>query len=297
VPVPGSGKQTTPQRKVFEGQEFLSIQAAASILNRTPRTLRRLESEGIIPRPTHELPGSKIGMRWYTQADLEQLQRVVAQSGFAEQAQGTKGRLKSLLATVRTERGPQRKERPQQSSWSGEHVSRRPRELLRRGDDDDDEWMPPGSGSTRPERQVAPIPPPETCPRCKAEILWVTQPGNGQVPVCERCGAIDLRPPEPADPNRCARCGQEVVWEMSGQPVCDSCGLVEMPKPAPGRKQPVAEQPWRREVVFGMPQVDTGGRRGLAQGDVVGAIRAPRLQPGLKIVFVDPHEEATRSGL
>jgi hypothetical protein len=70
VPVPGSGKQTTPQKKIFEGQQFYSVQAAAEILNRAPRTLRRLESQGVIPRPRHELPRSRPGMRWYSEADL-----------------------------------------------------------------------------------------------------------------------------------------------------------------------------------------------------------------------------------
>jgi hypothetical protein len=82
VPVPGSGKQTTPRRKVFEGQEFFSVQAAAAVLNRTPRTLRRLESEGIISRPRHQLPGSKPGMRWYSGRDLDELARVVSKFGF-----------------------------------------------------------------------------------------------------------------------------------------------------------------------------------------------------------------------
>jgi hypothetical protein len=305
-----SNGSRAPQRKVYNEQEYFSVQAAAAVLHRTPRTLRRLEQAGIIPRPKHELPGGRPHQRWYSQTDLAELQRLVTESGFAEDQRGGRGRLKGLLDGLAT--SPRSAESGKQgSTWSGEHVSRRPRELLHRDDNDDgDEWAPPGERSSRPEPQTsAPLPPPLCCPKCRQEVLWLTTTSaNGQAvqtPTCERHGAVDLREPERPDPSKCAECGGHLVWQLQGaqegfQPVCSACGPVQAPKPAPGRSQPLRgrqeapQQPWRHEVDFGVGAAATGRLRGLRQGDAVAAIRARKPQAGPKIWIVDPREGPTR---
>jgi hypothetical protein len=171
-----------PQRKVFEGQEFYSVQAAAEALQRSPRTLRRLEAAGIIPRPRHELPYSRPGMRWYSTADLAELQRLVEESGYAERQPGSRGKLKSLLdglaGAARTD--------TRRSSWSGEEVSAKPRQFARRHDPDTAfDWVPPSERRREEEQHLEPIPPADLCPRCKTvELVWVTQdlPGGGVGP-------------------------------------------------------------------------------------------------------------------
>jgi hypothetical protein len=287
-----SNGSRAPQRKVYDGQEFFSVRAAAAVLNRTPRTLRRLE---------HELPNSRPGMRWYSQQDLAELQRLVTESGFAEDQRGGRGRLKGLLEGLAT--GPRSSDGGKQAStWAGEHVSRRPRELLHRDDaDDGGEWAPPGERSSRPEAQaLEPVPPPIQCPRCETELFFVMQPvpgaGQQRVAMCERHSAIDLQDPAPPDPGACTGCRAPLVWQLGDyegfQPFCPLHGPVQAPNPV--RRQDIREVPWRHEVEFGIGAVATGRTRGLQQGDAVAAIRMGRPQAGPKLLIVDPQEGPTR---
>jgi hypothetical protein len=89
------------------------------------------------------------------------------------------------------------------------------------------------------------------------------------------------------------------VWEMRDphegfQPVCPVHGAVEMPRLMVDAPH---EQPWRHEVTFaGLGTAGTGRSRRLQLGDIPGAIRQSRPQPGPKILFVDPHAGPTRPG-
>jgi hypothetical protein len=292
-----------PQRKVVDGVEYLSVTAAAQTLNRSERTLRRLEAAGIIPRPRHQFPGGRPDMRWYSQADLDELRQLVADSGFAERQAGSRSRLKDLLAAL-----PGQARNPvdagQRSSWSGEDVSRRPRELLRRRPIDDDfEWLPPFERrrAQLEEARTDPLPAAELCPQCGVEVLWITQPlpGGGltQVPVCEQHGLVDLSAPA-VDPDRCA-CGLEYVWEIRDglpgfQPTCPVCGPADLMRRAAAAPKPSSSEPFRNMVNFNLAAPERPRARGLRQADVVGAIRAPRRQEGPRITFIDSYGAPTR---
>jgi hypothetical protein len=197
-----------------------------------------------------------------------------------------------------------------ESNWSGQEASRRPREFLRRRLDDDldpVDWVPPSERRQVEERQHEPIPPAELCPTCtserrKSELTWVTSdlPGGGmqQIPWCERHGAIDLREPEPPDPNVCSSCGADVIWEMGDpragfQPVCVRCGPIQVREPEVDRRE---ERPFRHDVSSNLPPPSMGRARGLTERDVVAVRRIPKPQPGPNLVFVDRHQGPTRPG-
>jgi hypothetical protein len=232
-------------------------------------------------------------MRWYSQQDLVELQRLVEESGFAAGGHGARGRLKGLLDNLAGEARTDTR----RSSWGDEDVSRRPREMLRqfsRPDDPDTafEWTPPSERRLEErrqiqERQAAPVPPPVCCSRCSQEVVFVIEdlPGGGmrQVAHCEVHGVVSLEEPEPADPNVCSSCGEhELVWALEDpqagfQPMCPACGPVAPAKAAPPKSRLTTEEtPWRHEVTFHVAAVETGRARGLTERDVVGAIRAPR---------------------
>jgi hypothetical protein len=287
----------SPQRKIFEGVEYFSVQKAAEVLNRTPRTLRRLEQAGVISRPRHELPHSRPNMRWYSAEDLEQLQKLVEESGFAEGRTGSRTRLKGLLddlsGVARTA--------PKKSSWAGEEVSRRPREMLGWGKDIEAEWTPPSEHRRINEHRADPIPPAETCKGCGQEVLWIALrlPGGGieQRPWCERCGPVDLSEPEP-DLEHCS-CGRELLWELQEgvegfQPACETCGPVKLPAPARVPRA-LEERPFAHQVSFNLPPPEIGRARGLREGEIPGAVRKPRAQPGPKVDIMLPSVGPTRS--
>ena len=245
----------TPNRKVIDGVEYFSAQAATEALGRSYRTLTRLERERVIRRPD-PLPGQDPKGRWYSEQDLEELRGVAEQSGFAERAYEAKGRLRGLLNTMRDER-------PQRPLWNGEEVSGRPRQFSGRpvGDVNPFDWVPPGERRRLPEHQEEPLPKADLCPTCASErrtseIVWwmETLPGGGsqQVPWCEVHGFVDLSEAEERDENLCPGCGTgDLFWELvegSFQPVFERCGVVKVPAPAPARLP--EEQPFMHQVNF-----------------------------------------------
>jgi hypothetical protein len=290
--------KSQPARKVIDGVTYYSARAAAEALGRSYRTLTRLESQGVIRRPD-PLPGADTKARWYSEADLAELRKLVEQSGFGDRAYGGKGRLRDLLDTTR-EAQPQR---PQKPNWAGEEVSRKPRQFAGRRDEQvETEWTPPSERRQIEERPVAPIPPPVCCPRCGQEVLWIVQdvPGGGieQRPVCEIHGLVDLSEPEPPDPNRCPSCRREVTWELleggtGFVPVCPVHGPVEVHVP---EVNPREERPFKHEVDFGGPPPASERPRGLREGDLIGAVRRSRPQPRPKADIMLPHVGPTRPG-
>jgi hypothetical protein len=291
-----------PQKKVFEGETFYSIQAAAQVLNRSPRTLRRLEQAGVVAKPRHQLPGGREGQRWYSAKDLEDLRRLVAESGFGERQVGSRGRLQALLDAL----PGQARISGRKPSWADEAISNRPRELLHRrkqGDIDPMDWMPPSARRRQPELRPEPLPPPDACPVCGVEVTWIAErvPGGSlmQVPCCELHGVVSLAEPE-VDPNVCPDCGLEVVYDLVDdlegfQPTCELHGPVRLPTPS-RTAQALRQEPFQHQVDFGAVYVETGRPRGLRQSDVIGAVRAPRRQAGSRITFIDPHMGPTRPG-
>jgi hypothetical protein len=288
-----------PQRRVYEGVEYLSVQAAAEVLGRSVRTLRRLEKANVIARPRHELPCSRPGMRWYSAQDLEELRRLVEESGYGERQPGGRKRLKTLLDDL-----PGLPREPSRNPlWAGEDMSPRPRQFLRRRDQDfETEWLPPSERRMQ-EWHQEPIPPPVCCPSCGVEVTWIMQPVPGaadiQAPWCERCGSVSLEEPDPPDPNLCPSCQSTVTWEIGDArggfvPTCPVHGTVEMPKP---KVDPREERAFQHRVHFGGLPPAPQRPRGLTQRDVIGPVRMSRRQPpGPKLVFIDPHAGPTRPG-
>jgi hypothetical protein len=119
--------KSQPGRKVIDGVEYFSAQAAADVLGRSYRTLTRLEEAGVIRHPD-PLPGQDPKTRWYSQQDLEELRRLVEQSGFGDRQAGGRGRLKSLLNDALSGPRTSARFRP----WIGETISTRPRQFERR---------------------------------------------------------------------------------------------------------------------------------------------------------------------
>jgi hypothetical protein len=290
----------SPQKKIFGGQTFYSIQAAAEVLNRSPRTLRRLEQAGVIAKPKHQLPGGRQGQRWYSSHDLEDLRRLVAESGFGDRQVGSRGRLRDLLDALPGEARTQGRK----SAWAGQEISNRPRELLHRRDQadiDPTDWVPPSERRRQAELPSDPLPPPDECPICGVEVVWVTQkpPGGGtrQVPCCELHGLVSLTQDE-RDLNICPGCGAELLWELREGvegfvPACELCGPVTLPAPARVPRA-LGGRPFAHQISFNLPPPEAGRARGLREGDVVGAVRAPRRQDGPRINFIDPHVGPTR---
>jgi hypothetical protein len=280
---------------VYNGVTYFTSTAAAEILGRSYRTLTRLEKDGVIPKPP-EVEGHP-GQRLYTQQDLDNLAKLVAESGFAERGHGSKGRLKGLVDSLGAIR-------PRPSFWDEQEVTKRPRQFGRRPDPDDDpgDWMPPAERRLQEPRREEPLPEAILCPTCKVEAVWIIQqqPGGGivQLPICDKHGPIDLAPP-PVDPTQCPHCGLELVLDAgaSMQPICEVCGPVEVPTPpssARGRRRQEEEQPWQHQVSFSTVTVDKMRPRGLTERDVVGAVRMARPQPGPRISFVPMPEGPTR---
>jgi hypothetical protein len=280
-----SRAKSQPTRKIVDGIEYFSIAAAAEALGRDKRTLTRLEKAGIVPRSEYVLPGDS-RQRWYTQADLDLLRRVSDQTGFRT----SKNRAKEFVAALAAEK-LRRSEGGDKPARSWRHLverftSEEVRPKVRRWDDIED----------RVDHHDEKTPPQPTCSVCRQELTYrveKTVPGE-PLPWCGEHGFLDLRAPEPPDKNACASCGDELIWELSAegafQPVCAACGVVEMPAPSRG---PIPdEHPFTYHVEFPMVTVeaDLGRPRGLQLQDVVGAVRAPRTQPGPKIMFLDPYE-------
>jgi hypothetical protein len=160
--------------------------------------------------------------------------------------------------------------------------------------------VPPSEKRREEEQHREPIPPPVCCPRCRQEVLFVTQsvPGGAvaQIPWCERCGPVSLEEPPAPDPNRCVECAAELVWDVTGedmQAICERCGPVELPKP---KVDPREERPFQHEVDFGGLSAAPQRARGLTERDVVAAIRTSRPLSGPKVDIMLPRPGATRPG-
>jgi hypothetical protein len=250
----------------------------------------------LLPRPRHELPRSRAGMRWYSEADLAELRRLVEASGYAVGQKGARGRLKTLLDDLPgLPREPSRK-----PLWAGGDVSPRPRQFLARRDQDfETERVPPNERRQIGEQHPEPIPPPVCCPRCGVEVTWIMQAVPGatdiQAPWCEGCGPVNLEEPPAPDPNLCPSCQSTITWEVGDGrggfvPVCPVHGSVEVHEP---KADPREERPFVHPVSFNLPPAPPR-RGGLTERDVIGAVRWSRPAPGPKILFVDPHSGPTR---
>jgi hypothetical protein len=150
-------------------------------------------------------------MRWYSQGNLEDLRRLVAESGFGERQHGGRGRLQALLDAL-----PGRA-RPKDGSLAGA-VKRCQEGLVSSsvddngGDIDSPTWEPPSERHRQPERRPDPLPVPDVCPVCAVEVEWVAKrlPGGGvaPLPVCERHGRVSLTEEEELNLEHCAHGGR-----------------------------------------------------------------------------------------
>jgi hypothetical protein len=283
-----------PTRKVVDGVEYFSLAAAAEAVGRDKRTMTRLEKAGVLPRPEHVLPGDP-RQRWYTQTDLDMLRRVSDQTGFRTSRHRGKEFVAALTAEKqRRSEGGEKPATPWQRLVS-HFTQEEHRPTVRRWDDIE-------HGVDRTEKATPEKVDPFLCP-CGRELVWRIQklPGGviQQQPWCDRHGPVDLSEPPPSDPNACPECSADLVWEIDNphvgfQPTCPSCGPVTMP---PRARSDVQEQAFVHEVAFGVTaHIESGRARGLQLGDLPGATRAPRPQPGPRIMFIDPHPGVTRRG-
>lgn len=99
--IPDPGPYDKPRLYTVKGREveFFITGVLAAVLNRESGTIRKWESEGIIPKATFIAPSDdKRGKRrLYTKAQIEGIRQIAAEEGVLEAGAG--GRWKSITKT------------------------------------------------------------------------------------------------------------------------------------------------------------------------------------------------------
>jgi predicted DNA-binding transcriptional regulator AlpA len=271
-------------RTFYNGEEFISIQAAAKILGVSKSTMFRMEAKGVLPRPA-EIPRGRRYQRWYKPSDVEAAKEILAGGGF----------VRSKVQQVQSGEPTQRR------SWREFAPGRRsPRAQVEDDGEDVEGWLSPAElrDGLVPEapRAVEAV----CCPRCGAEVTFLvgSVPGAkasfNTVAECQKCGVVDLDVPEPV-PGTCVRCGAEPVWEMRDgeQGFVPICAEHDKTQVHPDRqKLEEQRQQGSRYASFPplLPLERPGRRRGLREGDIVGAVRQAKPPPRTGLGMLPPYE-------
>jgi hypothetical protein len=188
------------------------------------------------------------------------------------------------------------------SSWVGEDVSRKPRQLLRQREEDiETEWVAPSEHRQMQERRSEPVPPADVCPKCKTEVLYMMQSVPDAIDIQVPCfrtwrrrshlykmGTSARSPPHPVRRSL-------PVW--LGRTEIDATatfltGPASLPEPNPMAQ----ERPFTTIVDFNLAAFGAGQAPWPHAPDAVGAIRKPRPAPKAGPMFLDPYPRSTKPG-
>jgi hypothetical protein len=136
-----------PHKTVIDGVVYRSVAALEIALNRSARSIRRLERHGALPPPQRDLT-KRLGGRWYSDQELARFRQVAEDTDFYYNPQ----RLPEFRAAVAAAFGrgnsvsdaKPRPADPELPDWQAEAVDRLPRQW-RHLDRESPEWVAPGN--------------------------------------------------------------------------------------------------------------------------------------------------------